>query len=679
MTENTTSTGELNVVGQFPRRCVEIENTWIPMTDGCRLAARVWLPVDAEEEPVPAILEYLPYRKRDGTAARDEQTHPYLAGHGYACVRVDLRGNGESDGVMFDEYLKQEQDDALEVIAWIAGQAWCDGNVGMMGISWGGFNSLQVAARRPPSLKAIITICSTDDRYADDIHYKGGALLMENLGWASTMFAFSSRPPDPALVGDRWRSMWLERVENTPLLIENWLSHPHRDDYWKHGSICEDFAEIEAAVFAVGGWGDAYRNTIPRMLANLKAPAKGLTGPWVHKYPHLAVPGPAIGFLQESLRWFDHWLKGRESGIMDEPLYRAYLMDSVRPHASYVERPGRWIAEEQWPCPNIETRAFALNAGTLDPEAKEGQELTVFSPQDTGTAGGEYCAMWLGPEGPADQREDDAGSLVFDTAPLTEPLEIFGATAVTLELAADQPVATIAVRLCDVWPEGDSTRVSYGILNLTHREDHESPSPLEPGKHYRVRVQLDDVAYAFPPGHRIRVAISTAYWPLVWPSPTPVTLTLWTGISQVELPVRPPRAETVHPFEPPEAAPPMAEEMLRPAFHGRTIERDLANATTTVCITDDFGRSRIKSHGLITDEVCTETYRIQATDPLSCRAEIHWTECLARDTWSVRTETNTVMWADREHFHIQADLEGFENDDRLFNRSWTRKVERQLV
>ena len=679
MSENVASTAELNVVGQFPRRVVEIENTWIPMSDGCRLAARIWLPADAEAEPVPAILEYLPYRKRDGTASRDERTHPYLSGHGYACVRVDLRGNGESDGLMLDEYLKQEQDDALEVIAWIAAQAWCDGNVGMMGISWGGFNALQVAARRPPNLKAIITLCSTDDRYADDIHYKGGVLLMENLGWASTMFAFSSRPPDPALVGDRWRDMWLERLENTPLLIENWLSHPHRDDYWKHGSICEDFADIEAAVFAVGGWGDAYRNTIPRMLTNLKAPARGLTGPWVHKYPHLAVPGPAIGFLQECLRWFDHWLKGRHSGIMDEPLYRAYLMESVRPRASYVERPGRWIAEEAWPSPNIETQTFALNTGMLDREPAEGHELSVCSPQHTGTAGGEYCAMWLGPEGPTDQRDDDAGSLVFDTAPLAESLELFGAPAVTLELAVDQPVALVAARLCDVWPEGDSSRVSYGIVNLTHHENHESPSLLEPGKRYRVRVQLDDVAYGFPPGHRIRVAVSSAYWPLVWPSPAPVTLMLWTGVSQLELPVRPPRAESLRPFETPEAAPPMAEEILRPQSHQRTIERDVVTATTTVRITDDFGKSRIKSHGLITDEVCTEAYRIQAGDPLSCRAEIHWAEHLARDDWSVRTETNTVMWADREHFHIQADLEAFENEERFFNHSWTRKVQRKLV
>ena len=304
----------MRVVEDFPHPVREIENAWITLSDGCRLAARLWLPADAEQNPVPAILEYLPYRKRDGTAVRDALTHPYFAGHGYGCVRVDIRGNGESDGLMWDEYLKQEQDDALEVIDWIVAQPWCSGALGMIGISWGGFNGLQVAARKPAPLKAVVTICSTDDRYADDIHYKGGCLLNENLGWAATMLSFSSRPPDPALVGERWRALWLERLENLPLLVENWLQHQRRDAFWKHGSVYEDFGAIEAAVLAVGGWSDAYSNAVPRLIAGLEAPVRGLTGPWAHKYPHFAVPEPRIGFLQECLRWWDHWLKGASNG-----------------------------------------------------------------------------------------------------------------------------------------------------------------------------------------------------------------------------------------------------------------------------------------------------------------------------------------------------------------------------
>ena len=157
------------------REIEELDDLGIVMSDGCRLSARLWRPLDAAGDPVPVILEYLPYRKRDGTCARDALTHPWFARRGYACLRVDMRGNGDSEGVMEDEYTAQEQADAVEVIAWAAAQPWCNGNVGMMGISWGGFNGLQVAALRPGPLKAVISLCSTVDRYADDIHTRAAA------------------------------------------------------------------------------------------------------------------------------------------------------------------------------------------------------------------------------------------------------------------------------------------------------------------------------------------------------------------------------------------------------------------------------------------------------------------------------------------------------------------------
>jgi putative CocE/NonD family hydrolase len=670
---------ELRIIRDFPRRSEEIENTWIPLNDGTRLAARIWLPLDAADRPVPAILEYLPYRKRDGTAARDAHNHAYFAGHGYACVRVDIRGNGDSEGLMWDEYLQQEQNDALEVIAWIAAQPWCDGKVGMMGISWGGFNALQVAARRPPALKAIITVCSTDDRYADDIHYKGGALLVENLGWACTMFAYSSRPPDPVLAGDRWRDMWIHRLENTPLLIENWLNHQHRDSYWRHGSVCEDFNAINAAVFAVGGWADAYSNAVPRLLSGIQAPVRGLIGPWIHEYPHLAIPRPVIGFLQESLRWWDQWLKGIDTGIMNEPLYRAYLMESALPTASYKYRDGRWIAESNWPSSQIRAKTLAMNPGRLEADAAPEEVLTVCSPQDTGAGGGEYCAMWPGPEGPKDQREDDAGSLVFDSPPLDQRLEIFGAPIVSLELSVDRHCAFVAVRLCDVWPDGDSARATYGILNLAHRESHASPTPLVPGKRYQVRIQLDDIAYAFPLGHCIRVAISTAYWPMIWPSPQAVTLRLYTGQSKIELPIRPPREESLRPFDPAEAAPLMASEVLRPKSNRRTVERNVTNGETITRVLDDAGEHCILPHRLTTSETASEVYRIKPDDPLSAHAKIHWTQTLSRDNWQVRIETHTEMWANTESFFIRAHLEAFDGNQQVFSRHWDRQIARDLV
>ena len=309
---------------------------------------------------MPAILEYIPYRRRDGTRERDATTHPYFAGHGYACVRVDIRGTGDSDGVILDEYLKQEQDDAVEVIAWLAAQPWCSGKVGMIGISWGGFNGLQVAARRPPALKAIVTVCSTDDRYADDMHYMGGCLLIDNLEWGSTIFSITPRRPIRASSASTGARCGWSGWSNDGLCSRNWLRHQRRDDLWKHGSVCEDWRAIQCAVYAVGGWADGYTNAVFRLLAQSEsARARGWSVPGPINIRISACPGPAIGFLQECLRWWDHWLKGQETGIMDEPMLRVWLEDPRRrrspitttsPGTGWPRRAGRAraSAERRW-------------------------------------------------------------------------------------------------------------------------------------------------------------------------------------------------------------------------------------------------------------------------------------------------------------------------------------------
>ncbi len=675
------------VVESFPRRVREIENSWIRLSDGCRLAARIWLPDDADASPVPAILEYIPYRKRDFTRARDEPMHYYFAGHGYAAVRVDLRGSGDSDGLLADEYTEQEHDDAVEVIRWIASQPWCTGTVGMMGISWGGFNSLQVAARQPAELGAIITLCSTDDRYADDAHYMGGCLLNENLTWGSVLLTYNAFPPDPDIVGERWRAMWLGRLEHAVLFPALWLQHQRRDDYWKHGSVCEDFGQISCPVYAIGGWADAYSNAIPRLLEGLQVPRKGLIGPWAHTFPHDGVPGPAIGFLQEALRWWDHWLKGIDNGIMQEPMLRAWLQDSVSPQAFYEERPGRWIAEPTWPSARIKMQRFFLNAGKLAELGELENALDFHSPQTMGLASGDWCAFGAEGEMPTDQREDDGKSLSFDSEPLTEPLEIFGAPIVHLELAVDQPQAFIAVRLNDVAPDGASTRVTYGLLNLAHRSSHEQPQPLEPGKRYRVELKLNDIAHAFAAGHSLRVAISTSYWPISWPSPTPVTLTLYTGVGELWLPVRPPAPEDAElaPFPLPERAPPLEHTKLRPAPFKRTIERDLAANETIYTVFSDGGEfegaalARVEAIDLDAGYTILKRFRISENDPLSAKAEVIQKTLLRRGSWSTRIETHTQLSATTEAFHLKADLSTYEGNELAFSRSWDEVIARDLV
>jgi len=425
------------------------------MPDGCRLAARIWLPENAEQQPVPSILEYIPYRKNDGTALRDSLYHPYFAGHGYAAMRVDMRGSGDSEGVMLDEYLQQELDDAVSVIAWLAEQSWCDGSVGMMGKSWGGFNSLEVAALQPPALKAIITVCSSDDRYSDDVHYKGGCVLSTDmLGWSTTMLAWNARPPDPAVLGESWRDCWLERLEQTPLLIQEWISHQHRDAYWKHGSICEDYSAVQCAVYAVGGWADPYSNAIPRMLSGLTCPRKALIGPWAHEYPQRALPGPQIGFAQECLRWWDYWLKETDTGIMDEPMLRAWMPDSIAPSTHYEERPGRWVAEEKWPPKNDESQTWYLNRNGLNQNAETDKPMLFPTTQTVGLNAGVWFPMGAAGEFPGDQRSADSGSLCFTSESFYHGMEILGNPEATVTLSADQTEALLAARLCDIAPDG---------------------------------------------------------------------------------------------------------------------------------------------------------------------------------------------------------------------------------
>ncbi len=642
------------IVTAFPRPVRIIEHTLIPLTDGTTLAARIWLPDDAEQSPVPAILEYLPYRKRDGTRERDALTHPYLAGHGYAGVRVDIRGSGESGGLLFDEYTKQEQDDALEVIAWLAAQPWCSGVVGMMGISWGGFNGLQVAARRPPALKAIVTLCSTDDRYRDDVHYMGGALLTTGLDWASFFFTAMCHPPDPALVGDSWRSMWLQRIAHVPLFLDSWMRHQRRDAYWQQGSVCEDYDAIQCPVYAVGGWTDGYKNAILRLLERLNVPRKGLIGPWAHAYPHFALPGPQIGFLQEMLRWWDYWLKGIDTGVMDEPMLRAWMTESVEPAPYHEVLPGRWIAEDAWPPTGVAPHRLLLTDDGLRPDGTLRTPRPLCSPQTVGKHAGEWCPFGRSPDQAGDQREDDARSLVFESTPLEALTEILGAAIVTLDIMSDQPIANLAVRLCNVHPTGVALRVSYGVLNLTHRDGHETPSPLVVGQRYQVRVLLNDAGAVFPVGHKVRLALSTTYWPMIWPSPVKATLTIFGGT--LDLPVRPPQAIDALPLLPdPETALPEPTTVVRPGVvYMNRIGLELATESKS-------------------------TFHVEEDDPLSAVAELSRTETISRDTWRVGIETQTRLSCTRDAFRLQATLRAREGANEVSHREWDLSIPRDFM
>ncbi len=663
----------------------DIENTWIPMSDGCRLAARIWRPEDAMQRPVPALLEFLPYRKRDFMRFRDEPMHRFLAAHGYASVRVDLRGSGDSDGLLDDEYTAKEHADGIEVIAWLAAQPWCSGNVGMFGISWGGFNSLQIAAHRPPALKAIMALCAADDRYTDDAHYMGGCLLTENLQWGSIFMMNQALPPDPEIVGDAWREQWRARLEHLPNFPELWLKQPWRGDYWIEGSVRDHIERIDVPVYAIGGWADAYTNAVPRLVATLKSPCKGLIGPWAHTFPHLGVPGPAIGFLQEAVRWWDRWLKGVDNGIDREPKLRVWLQESVKPAPQYESIPGRWVAEDAWPSTDIEMRTLYLSARGCSEQAGKVEELMLASPQTCGMRGGEWCAFGSDGEMPRDQRPDDGFSLTWDTERLEERIEILGAPVVRLVLHSDQPTANVAVRLCDVAPDGSSLRVTYGVLNLTHRDGHAEPEPLVPGTRYTVDVRLNDIAHAFPAGHRIRVAVSTTYWPIVWPSASQCCLHISAGESRLTLPVRAPREEdsALKPFEAPAMAARPPIKRVRHHEFNRRLAVDLTSNRFRYELNgsefDDASLVYFEDIDLRVGYTLSKHFEICEDDPLSATQTMEQRATLMRGDWRVTVRMSMSQTASAAAFRLEGRLEADEGAERFLQRDFDVSVPRRLV
>lgn len=645
------------------------QDSWIELPDGRRLAARVWLPEESAL-PAPAILEYLPYRLRDGTAERDSGNYPVFAAAGYAGVRVDMAGNGDSDGYMPDEYIEDELACGEKVIAWIAEQPWCNGSVGMIGISWGGFNGLQIAMRRPPALKAIVTVCSTDNRYAGDIHYFGGCVVGDNFMWGAQMTGYSCRPPDPQ-IRDDWREVWLDRMQRLPFFAANWLRHQRRDAHWKHGSVCEDWNAIECPVLTVGGWADLYSDTPAILAARLQAPTKAWVGPWEHRYPNLAKVGPRGDFHAEVIRWFGKWLKDESNGAEQLPAYRVYVQQHDAPSPKLKARAGRWVEAR---LPHDVQLELYLARGTLTDARAGAETVTVDSEQDVGEAAGNFCAgMRVDDELAGDQRHDDEKSMCFDGDTLAEPVEILGAPQIEIEFSVDRPRAQLVFRLCDVAPDGVSDRVSFMAYNLTHHAGHEQPADLIPGRRYRMRIVLRHCAHRFNTGHRIRLAVSTAYWPTVWPSPSRVKVNLHLESCKLGLPLLKTEAE----FEPPvvpASAQSSFKQLRAPSCTTETTTLD--NGVRCMTLTDDMGETRNPHNGLESGSSVCHRYFIHPNDPLQARAEVEWIHTHRRGDWQCAVKSEGVMTADAYAFHLHRKISARHNDEVVLEKTWDETIPR---
>lgn len=677
---------KLAIREDFPFKVEVKTHVVIPLKDGTRLSAKLWLP--KIEKPVRGtILEYLPYRKDEFTALRDEIRHRYFAGFGYASIRVDMRGSGSSTGILMDEYTKTEQEDCLEVFDWICRQPWSAGNLAMIGKSWGGFNGLQMATYHHPALKTVISLYSTDDRYADDVHYRGGTLMgSDMLWWASTMFVYNARPPLPQFVGEKWRELWLERLEETPPFVEAWMDHPTRDHYWRHGSICEDYSQIDIPVFLFGGWADAYTNAVFRMMEHLQVPKRAIIGPWSHEFPDLAVPGPRIGYLQECLAWFDKFLDSppedlapplEEISPQDNPannsdnhqdIFIIYQQTSVPPQTSYEHRDGEWL--DFW---KSETQTMNL---FKDKKAK----ITLKNRLYHGLYSGVFCPFGQAGDLPGDQTLENslATTLLCETLP--EDYVIAGQPRVRLRFKSDQKQANLHLRISDVWPDGRKTLVTRGNFNLCHFKGHDNPEELPQESWLEAEFLLDGIGYTIPKGHQIEVSASPNYWPQIWPSPKLATLTLDLAQSCLELPLIHKKVQAVLPFPKPETAKPLEKTILREGSRNRNITYQLDQDRWILEDFSDEGLRMLNHNGMTQNIIYGSTnrnlYEISSTDPLSAHVTCTWTLTLSDQDIDTSLETYSEMRADKDYFYLENRLVAYENKEIIKEKSWSHKVKR---
>jgi uncharacterized protein len=633
----------------------------VPMDDGTLIALTLYLPDSAEDGPFPAVLESLPYRKDDDCFARDYETYGYLAERGIAGVRIDIRGTGASTGIITDEYAVQEQLDNLAVMQWLETQDWCDGNLGMWGISWGGFSALQTAMLRPPQLKAIVAMHATHDRFACDVHYTGGSLhAAEQLDWPGSMVTTNALPPDPEIFGNAWFEEWMKRLQLTPQWPFEWLRHQHRDDYWLHGSPCADYEAIDCPTLLVGGWLDGYVDGMVALAENLTCPTRTVIGPWGHYRPATGVPGPTLDHFDLLARWFGHHLRGDENGIMEElPPVTVY----VRTDPPYDEgtTSGFWRSERCWPPEDRDD--LELNLGELVHSS-----LTWSGPQWVGS----HAPFWDRAGLPSnDAGEDDRASMTFDSPPFQEPIEILGTPVVEATVTTDQEVGLVAARLLAVDPNGSAHLICRASRNLVFPNELSIPVVPRPGQSFRVTFPLWATSAVIPAGWRLRLALSGADYPIVWPPPRRFTVTIDPEQSRLVLPVVAPR-----PADRVLAIPPAGELPDSP------VEATRSQSDWSVTREDGMSVYRMVRGGTEVQPDLTYTtdqwwtVAVADDDPATTRAETVSVVSLERPGWAVTAE-GSIRIEGGDEYAVSVELAARHNDQEVFHRTWSEKIPRQ--
>ncbi|MBI3985303.1 MAG: CocE/NonD family hydrolase [Lentisphaerae bacterium] len=645
----------------YPKSPVLSERIRVPMRDGVRLSVHVHRPAGAGR--VPAILSYTPYRKGPLVPGG---CHPIVR-HGYATVAFDIRGCGESEGWNDSIYSDAERQDGYDMVEWTAAQPWCDGAVGMWGISFSAAASLQVAMAAPPHLKAVIVYSGTDDQYTEWTNPGGSPRPYMYMGYSPLMTANNFSPPNPAEIGPAWKKIWAERLKkNSPwglAFMNNILDGP----FWRVRSLRGKYDRVRCPVFVVCGWADWYCTPLLRTFAHLTVPKRALIGPWSHQWPDAALPGPRMDWPKEALKWFDHWLKGKDTGVANEPPVTIFIREFTSPSSLILEDKGRFRRESDWPVPRVKTVPHYLLAkgrlGRTHPTGPPGHDRLEFDPRVGTTTGihggGPFNDNWAMP---LDQRPDEALSLVYSTAPLPRPVEAIGQPRMILHFTATAPVVYFMVKLCDVSPDGTSALVTKGGLNVSHRNSHVKPTPIEPGKPYEVTIDLLACAYRFAKGHRIRVSIAGADFMNAWPTPLPCVSSIFRTSrrpSRLLLPVAP---LSNHPLPAPDLGRSAQQEIRRESLEAPefSISRDIIRNTVTL-------RYAVAYDPTLSNEA---TMTVSADNParavIDARAQRHC-DFPGEDIW---VKAHCFTESDARAFHHSVELEITRNGRKHFEKKW---------
>jgi putative CocE/NonD family hydrolase len=668
------------VAGEVAEGVTLVKNARIPVRDGTRLAADLYLPTAALEagRPVSVVMEYIPYRKDE--VVPGSRFYEYLPQQGYAVARVDIRGTGASPGVSLDEYLPLEQQDGVDAVEWLATQPWCTGHVNMMGISYGGFTSLQVASHAPEHLTSIIPMFFTDDRYTDDCHFRGGLMrkYYDVSMYGNMMCAWNALPAYPEWSED-WAEVWEEHLGgNEPYLLE-WFRHQTDSAYWRNGSVGQVADRIKCPAFLIGGWRDGYPNPPLRLFQHLNVPKKVLIGPWDHRPPDVAVPGPRIDHLHEVVRWLDHWCGGKENGVMTEPPIVVFMQEGDHPVVDRLESEGAWRAEAAWPAAGAGELVLHLrDDGRLGTEpATDGTDELHYDPT-VGVTG----QLWSGGLHfglPGDQRPDEALSLTYTSQPLEEDMHVLGRPTAQLHVDSSASVIGFCVSLSDVLPDGTSHLVSKGMLNVTRRDSLTHPSELSPGARAVLEVELDSTGWVFRSGHRLRVSVANADWPNVWPTPQPATSRVHRGpsaSSHIVIPLVPAEGSAPAPrFEPSPVVVQRHSSVAAPPDW--SVKRDGLTGRAEVTVADE-GVLRINPSTLVRRSFLG-IMRVDRDDPASASAFGRHSATIEQPSGSTTSTSDLSIQASAERFHIVLTVEVQRDGAPVFSRRWIESVPRVLL